>query len=344
MTAAPCETNSTCLEELASGNFTRESLTAALSLRGDDQQNLFSFARAKRSAAFPAESVEARSVIELSNVCQQSCNYCSMFKEGDLKRYVIKKDDVLHMVDFLYSKGRRVFLFQSGENTSRAFVDYVARCVSGVKSKHPDSEIILCLGNLSREQYIYLKEEGADRYVLKFESSNPELYQRWKPSDTLVERLRCLDELIDVGYKVGSGNMVGLPGQTIDHVVDDILLVHSLDLMMMSSTVFIPNEDCNYRSEPMGDVDTVFNMMALMRIMNPDRLMPTTSCLDKAREGGQYTGLMAGANTVTIHDGTPDNFKKLFPIYSTARCTPGEERMFGLAAKANLVLGAGSLI
>lgn len=340
----PSSTEDSCLGDLAAGNFSRECLAAALALRGDEQEELFALARARRSAGFPAEEVEARSVIELSNVCQQSCNYCSMFKEGDLKRYVIKQDDVLEMVEFLYAKGRRVFLLQSGENTSKAFVNYVSRCVSGIKNKHPDSEVILCLGNLSREQYVHLKEAGADRYILKFESSSPELYQRWKPSDTLDERLACLDNLIDVGFKVGTGNMVGLPGQTVDSVVDDILLVHRLEVSMMSSTVFIPNEGCNYRDESMGDVDTVFNMMALMRIMNPDRLMPTTSCLDKARQDGQLIGLCAGANTVTIHDGTPENFKKLFPIYSSARCTPGEERMLGLVAKANLGLGLGSLI
>jgi len=333
-----------CLEELSSGKFSRSTLSEALLLRGDGQQALFSLARSKRSAAFPLEEAEARSVIELSNVCQQSCNYCSMHKDGALKPYVIKESDVLDMADFLYSKGRRVLLLQSGENRSKAFVEYVGRCVSGIKSKHPDSEIILCLGNLSREQYLFLKESGAARYVLKFESSIADLYHEWKPSDTLGERLACLDDLIDLGFKVGTGNMIGLPGQSLGNIVEDLLLVHRLDVSMMSSTVFIPNEGCNYCDQSMGDVDLVFNMMALMRIMNPGCLMPTTSCLEKARKDGQLIGLMAGANTVTIHDGTPENFREQFPIYSSDRCTPGEERMFHLVRQAGLKLGPSPLI
>jgi len=332
------------LEEISSGNFSSALLAEALLFREDEQQALFSLARERRTSAFPLEEVEARSVIEISNVCQQSCNYCSMHKDGALKPYVIKEHDVLDMAEFLYSKGRRVFLLQSGENRSKAFVEYVVRCVSGIKSKHPDSEIILCLGNLSREQYLCLKEAGAARYVLKFESSSAELYHEWKPSDTMDQRLACLNDLIDLGFKVGTGNMIGLPGQSLGNIVEDLLLVDRLDVSMMSSTVFIPNEGCNYCDRSMGDVDLVFNMMALMRIMNPGCLMPTTSCLEKARKDGQLIGLMAGANTVTIHDGTPENFRELFPIYSSDRCTPGQERMYNLVQRAGLKLGPSPLI
>ena len=180
--------------------------------------------------------------------------------------------------------------------------------------------------------------------MIKFETSNPELYRRWKPSDTLPERLACIEDLIQLGYKVGTGNMVGLPGQTLEDLVEDILLVHCFRSSMMSATVFIPNESCAYSEEPMGDVDVAFNLMALMRIMNPDRLMPTTSCLEKARKDGQWTGLMAGANTVTIHDGTPESFKQLFPIYSTDRCTPGEAHMASIVERAGLRLGKNPLI
>lgn len=280
----------------------------------------------------------------MSNVCQQSCNYCSMYKGGDLKRYVIKREQVLEMTEMLYARGRRVLLFQSGENSSKAFVDYVAACVSAVKAAHPDCEIILCLGNLSRDQYAQLKDAGADRYIIKFESASPELYSEWKPSDTLEQRLVCLEDLIELGFKVGTGNMVGLPGQSGDALVDDLLLVHRLKVPMMSTTVFIPNEGCLYHGQPMGDFHTTVNFMALMRVMNPGALMPTTSCLEKAAPDGQLIGLMAGANTVTIHDGTPEHFKSLFPIYSTNRCTPGEERMLGLVRRASLGLSAAPLI
>ena len=332
------------VEALAAGDFSRETLRRGLLARGSAQEKLFALARERRDAVWPAREVETRSVIELSNVCQQSCNYCSMAKESKLKRYVIKMDPLLEQVDFLYERGRRVILLQSGENDSDKFVDYAAKCCAEFKKRHPDLEIILCMGNLSHDQYVRLKDAGADRYILKFESSSPALYNTWKPSDTLDQRLACLQDLVDIGYKVGTGNMVGMPGQSLDDVIDDILLLGKYDLSMMSCTVFIPGEMCNYSNQPMGDVEIALNQMALMRIMYPKRLMPTTSCLERGKKGGQLMGLMAGGNTVTIHDGTPDEFKKLFPIYSTERCSPGFARCDTFVRDAKLTFSKAPLI
>ena len=332
------------VDALAAGNFSRETLRRGLLARGADQEKLFALARERRDATWPAREVETRSVIELSNVCQQSCNYCSMAKESKLKRYVIKMDPLMEQVDFLYSMGRRVILLQSGENDSDTFINYAAKCCAEFKKRHPDLEIILCMGNLSHDQYVRLKQAGADRYILKFESSSPSLYSTWKPSDTLDQRLACLQDLVDIGYKVGTGNMVGMPGQSLDDVIDDILLLGKFDLSMMSCTVFIPGEMCNYHNQPMGDVEIALNQMALMRIMYPKRLMPTTSCLERGKPGGQLAGLMAGANTVTIHDGTPEQFKKLFPIYSTDRCSPGFARCEAMVNNTDLRFGKAPLI
>ncbi len=324
------------LDALKRGVFTRAVLRTALLATGDAQEQMFAYARQKRTEHFPAEEVEARSVIEISNVCLQGCHYCSMAKGSGIKRYVMKHDAVIEMADFLYERGRRVLLFQSGENQAKAWVDAVARTVAEIKKRHPDFEIILCLGNMSREQYIQLKKAGGDRYILKFESSVKRLYETWKPTDTVEERLNCLKMLIEVGFKTGSGNIVGMPGQTVDDVIDDLMLMGEYDLTMNSCTVFIPGESCGYKDEPMGDVDIAFNSMALMRIMFPQRLMPTTSCLEKCRPNGQFIGLMTGANTVTIHDGTPDNYKAMFPIYSTNRFTPGNNHLLTAVEKAKL--------
>jgi biotin synthase len=304
----------------------------------------FSLAREARDAMWPAREVETRSVIELSNVCQQSCNYCSMAKETKLKRYVIKHEQLMERVEFLHTLGRRVVVLQSGENDSEKFVAYVAKCVAEIKGRFPDLELILSLGNLSHGQYVRLREAGAERYNLKFETSNPALYSAWKPGDSLDQRLACLRDLIAIGFKTGTGNITGMPGQSLDDVIDDLLLLGELDLTMMSCTVFIPGEMCSYRDEPMGDVDTALNQMALMRILYPARLMPTTSCLERGKKGGQLAGLMAGANTVTIHDGTPEEFKQLFPIYSTERCSPDHERCASIVRDAGLSFGKAPLI
>jgi biotin synthase len=229
-------------------------------------------------------------------------------------------------------------LLQSGENPAQPFVDFVAECIDELKTRHPDLTLILCMGNLSMEQYRQLRQAGADRYVLKFETSNAKHYERLKPYDTFRKRMDCLENLIAVGFAVGTGNITGLPGQAMDDLVNDLLLTTRYPLRMVSSTVFIPAEDSELKDEPIGDVDLTLNVMALLRVLNPDRWMPATSSLDKARQGGQLMGHMAGANPVTIHDGTPDDLKALFPIYSMKRTTPNLAHMQEIVAKAGLVM------
>ena len=173
-------------------------------------------------------------------------------------------------------------------------------------------------------------------YILKFETSNSELFGFCKPNDSLENRLECIHTLSRIGYRVGSGNIVGLPGQTLDDLVSDLKLVHELPLSMNSATIFIPAENSDFAHELAGDPIHTLNMMALMRIMNPDRLMPTTSSLEKMIPDGQYLGLLAGANTITIHDGTPEELQQYFPIYSSKRIRPQLEHFRAILEKAQL--------
>jgi biotin synthase len=195
---------------------------------------------------------------------------------------------------------------------------------------------LLCLGNLSYGQYKQLKEAGADRYILKFETSNPKLYKQIKPDDSFEERLRSIEQVIELGFEVGTGNIIGLPGQTLEDIINDLFFLSRFKLTMASCTTFIAGEDSNYKDMPMGDLDLTLNYMALMRILYPRLLIPTTSSLQKAGLDGQYLGLMAGANTVTIHDGTPVEFKKHFPIYSVNRFIPDQRHIENIVLKAGL--------
>jgi biotin synthase len=319
-------------------------LKEALQLQFEEQQELWALARTRRRNHYPAEEVEVRSVIEVSNVCRQACHYCGMAKGNPQPKYLMPHDEFVDVVDHIYAWGRRVLLVQSGENQSQKFVDYAARCTKSITDKYPDLEVILCLGNLSDAQYRQLKDAGAARYILKFETSDPELYNKLKPTDTLDERIDCLENLVEIGYKVGTGNIVGLPGQTVDSMVDDLLFAGKFDLEMVSATVFIAGEDTHLRGAPAGNLDWTLNTLALMRIMYPHCLIPTTSPLERLRKGGQAQGLLAGANTVTIHDGTPEQVKKLFTIYSTKRFTPNAENLFNSVKTAGLGLAKGSLI
>ncbi len=329
--------NKSALQLLAKGDFTKDILYAAILSKGREKEQLFKLARQKRKEYSPLQEVEVRSVVEISNICQRKCNFCNInFYSKSRKRYIIRYKEFMKIVEYLYHKNRRVLLLQSGENSSQRYIDFVCKCVSNIKQKFPDLTIILCLGNLSYSQYRQLREAGADRYILKFETSNPALYKQIKPDDSLEKRLECLKILNELDFDVGTGNIIGLPNQTIGDIVNDLLFIHNFKLTMVSTSVFIPGEDSNFRDRPIGDLNITLKYMALMRIVYPQMLIPSTSSLEKARKDGQYLGLMSGANAVTIHDGTPAELKKQFPIYSLNRFTPDEKHIKGIVVKAHL--------
>jgi len=326
------------LRSLEYGDFSKGNLIKALLLKGKGQDTLFELARKKRSLFFPSEEVEVRSVIEISNICMQICNFCNINRYSRRSRYIVGYDELIRRVSFLYKRNRRVLLIQSGENRNSRYIGFVVKCIKDIKRKFPDFTLILNLGNLSCGQYAQLKKAGADRYLLKFETSNTALYRRSKPCDTLNDRVRCLRDLEKVGFVVGSGNIIGLPGQKIDDITDDLAFMGKFDLAMGSTSVFIPGEETRYRNKPIGDIDVTLNYTALMRLMYPKLLIPTTSSLENAKKDAQYLGLMAGANTVTIHDGTMAKFKKDFPIYSVNRFIPNEAYIKRIVKKAGLKL------
>lgn len=325
------------LSALREGGINKEVLSLALLFTGKWQEKLFALAREKRGEYFPAGKVEVRSVIEVSNICQRKCNFCSInYYSGIKKRYILSHEEIMKQIEYIYNKKRRVVLIQSGENRSQEYIDFISKCVMDIKQNYPGLTIILCLGSLLYYQLKQLRLAGADRYIIKFETSNGNLYKQIKPDESLKQRVEYLSVLSDLGYDVGTGNMIGLPNQTLEDIVNDLLFIRHFKLTMVSASVFIPGEFSRYYNMPKGNCDITLNYMALMRILYPRMLIPCVSALEKVKKNGQYLGLMAGANTVTIHDGTPEKFKEHFPIYSVQRFTPDERRIRNIVAKAGL--------
>lgn len=330
------ESTENFLSALSRGDFSPSILRQALQATGDAQNKLFEMAQVARLAHFPENRAQVRSVIEISNVCRQKCKYCIIGATDQKVNFTLDVKSMVALMEHLYSKGRRTILLQSGENLQEQFINNVVEAVSVIKKEHCDIRIILCMGDMSEKDYQRLFDAGASDYILKFETSNEQLFSYCKPNDSLANRLNCIKSLARIGYRVGSGNIVGLPTQTLDDIVNDLLLVHELPLAMNSSTIFIPAEKSAFEHEPAGNPVYTLNMMALMRIMNPHRLMPTTSSLEKMITDGQYLGLLAGANTVTIHDGTPEEFQEFFPIYSIKRVRPQMEHFRDILERAGL--------
>lgn len=324
------------ISALEKHEYTDAVLADALGLSGEAQHQLFALAQRKRHECFADDHVQVRSVIEISNVCRQKCRYCAIGGKDQKKNYTLNAETMQLLMGYLYDKGRRNILLQSGENINDSFIDNVAVAISKIKSLHKDLRIILCMGDMDEAQYRRLYDAGATDYILKFETSNKKLFSYCKPNDTFEHRLECIKTLKSIGFRVGSGNIVGLPRQTVQDIVNDLLLAHTLPLAMNSATIFIPAENSDFANEAAGDPIHTLNMMALLRIMNPERLMPTTSSLAKMIPDGQFLGLLAGANTVTIHDGTPEELQRYFPIYSAKRIRPQIDHFRDILKRANL--------
>jgi biotin synthase len=324
-------------------DFTRTSaIVDALRYRGRRQRELFSRARRVRDEVF-AGSVEARSVIEYSNVCRQECRFCGMHGSSAVTRYCMDTPGFLARFDRLYAKGRRVIMVQSGEFGPGVMFERLFGALKQARGKYRDCTIMCSFGNLETEQYERLRAIGIERYLLKFETSDPRLYREIKPSDSLRNRLAHIAALTRLGFQVSSGNITGLPGQTIESLADDIALLRKLDIPMCSTSVFIPNDRSQFAGAPPGDIDTALNFTAILRIACPRAIIPATSSLELVAPGGQMAGLMAGCNAVTLHDGTPRVQERKYVIYREKRFKP-KDALFAAVARAGLRVSPRSIL
>lgn len=187
---------------------------------------------------------------------------------------------------------------------------------------------------MRRGQYERLRELGATSYILKHETSDPVLHEQLR-QEPLHERLRCLRDLLDLGYRVGTGIISSLPGQTLDSIVDDIELAASLRVHMCSVSPFVPAPNTPLELSPAGSNDLALNALACLRLHRPELLIPSVSALEKTSSGGQTKGLAAGANVMTINF-TGDTNRKRYLIYGKDRYVVRKQHAESLLQAAGL--------
>lgn len=310
-----------------------EDVLHGLSLRGDEQERLHALGGKVRDTAF-GKLMYMRGVIEVGNVCDVNCLYCGMRKSNkELDRYRMGRDEILRIARGIVDSGIKTVFLQSGEDRAQD-VDELCAIIREVKS-WGHSTFILCLGIKSREELQAMFDAGADKFILKHESANPELFAKMRPGTTLGERIANINLLKSIGYKVGSGTIVGLPGQTRDDLARDVLLIRELDADMTSASPFIPNDQSPLEGEPDGDVEEALNAVALMRIVQPRALIASVSAFDKLKPGSQMRALKAGANVMTMN-ATPEAYREAFVIYTTRRKVMFREHIQDTVAGAGL--------
>ena len=310
----------------------RDAIFGLLKVQGAEQERLFEAARALRDRIFGPTAV-VRGVVEITSACVKSCLYCPMRQEVGDKRYFRRRDEILASASAIRDSGIGVAFFQGGEIGSTTAL--MLEVIPEVRALFDDSvEILLSLGDKPLGDLQALKAAGADSYILKHETADPELHLAMRQS-TLADRLDVANNLLDLNYRLGLGTIVGLPRQTEESLVDDILLPGELGAHMTSASPFIPAAKTPLASADPGDVDLTLNVIALMRLANPRALIPTVSALERRHPGGQLRGFLAGANVITVNF-TPEADQSRYPIYGHDRFIVGREHAFKTLADAGL--------
>lgn len=256
-----------------------------------------------------------RGLIEISNICKNNCLYCGI-RGGNVNcdRYRLTKEEILDCCKLGYSLGFRTFVMQGGEDGY--FTDEVlCPLIEEIKTLYPECAVTLSLGERSRKSYERLYEAGADRYLLRHEAINGELYSKLHPKELNIEnRVRCLRDLKEIGFQTGCGFMVGAPYQTPRHIAEDLKFIEEFKPQMCGIGPFIPHKDTEFRDCPKGSAELTCYLLSIVRIISPAILLPATTALGTAENDGRERGILSGANVV-MPNLSPEDVRSKYALY-----------------------------
>lgn len=270
------------------------------------------------------DKVYIRGLIEFTNYCRNNCYYCGIRRDNKkAERYRLTKDEILLCCDEGYRLGFRTFVMQGGEDPYYTD-EMICDIVSKIKSRYPDCAVTLSIGEKPRESYQAFFDAGADRYLLRHETADPEHYGKLHPEAMSLEnRKECLFDLKEIGYQVGSGFMVGSPYQTTENLISDLHFLQKLQPDMIGIGPYITHADTPFAEFKSGDVMLTLRLVSILRLMFPYALIPSTTALGTIHPQGRELGLKAGANVV-MPNLSPVSVRKLYSLYENKICT-GEE-------------------
>ncbi len=268
--------------------------------------------------------VYIRGLIEISNICKNDCFYCGIrHSNKGCSRYRLNEAEIMSCCEEGYALGFRTFVMQGGEDPF--FTDeLLCRLIRKIKNKYPDCAVTLSLGERSFQSYKALFDAGADRYLLRHETADPDLYKKLHPETMLLEnRLECLKNLKEIGYQTGCGFMVGAPYQTNRSLAMDLKFIEEFRPAMCGIGPFIPHAATPFCEFPSGTLEVTLFLLSLLRLMDPTLLLPATTALGTIDDSGREKGILAGANVV-MPNLSPISVRKKYELYNNKICT-GEE-------------------
>lgn len=325
-------------EFLNISSFNKKELTEIISQTNDDTELYMQADKIRRQHY--GDKVYIRGLIEISNYCKNNCLYCGIRAGNSLAhRYRLGREEILDCCKEGYELGFRTFVMQGGEDVH--FTDeFMCSLIYEIKSLYPDCAITLSLGERSFESYKAMHMAGADRYLLRHETASESHYQKLHPQNMkLSERKKCLFNLREIGYQVGSGFMVGSPFQTYENLADDLLFLKDLQPHMIGIGPFISHCDTPFKNEKNGTLYLTLKMISLLRLMFPKALIPSTTALSSISPVGREMGLKAGANVV-MPNLSPQSVRSKYNLYN-GKAYSGSEAAESLALLKELVENAG---
>lgn len=270
------------------------------------------------------DKVYIRGLIEFTNYCKNDCFYCGI-RHGNhaVHRYRLTAEEILACCAEGYRLGFRTFVLQGGEDPYFTD-DRLCAIVETIRKTYPDCAITLSVGERSRRSYQALFDAGANRYLLRHETADDAHYQKLHPRGMdLSTRKRCLFDLKEIGYQVGSGFMVGSPFQTPETLLKDLRFLQELKPQMIGIGPFLTHPQTPFAHHTNGSFSLTLRLVSLLRILFPKALIPATTALGTIRPDGREQGLQAGANVV-MPNLSPVGVRKLYTLYQDKICTDEE--------------------
>ena len=266
---------------------------------------------------YVGDGVHLRGLIEFTNICRRSCFYCGLRRENErAERYRLRPREIVRLARNARGYGYRTVVLQGGED-GYWHVERLAPVLREIRAL--GLVITLSIGERTEEEYRALKEAGASRFLLRIETTDRELYERLDPGMSWEARRACLDSLRTLGYEVGTGSLVGLPGQSVESLARDILFFQELDADMVGIGPFIPNGDTPLGEAAAGDIHLTRRMVSLLRLLLPEANIPATTAMETLERGARSLILRSGANVV-MPNVTEGDFRRKYALYPGKAC------------------------
>ena len=280
-------------------------------------------AREKADKVF-GKYIFMRGLIEFTNYCKNDCIYCGIRKSNkNVERYRLNKKEILECCKIGYDIGFRTFVLQGGEDIFFN-IERMSNIARAIKKEFPDCALTLSIGEKKEEYYKELKNNGANRFLLRHETADSEHYSKLHPKYMSLEnRKECLRFLKKLGFQTGTGMMIGSPFQKLENIAGDLIFMQEIKPEMIGIGPFLPHKDTPFANEKIGELELTLILISILRLIFPLSLIPATTALGTIKEGGRELGILHGANVV-MPNLSPMNVRKKYLLYNNKISTGTE--------------------